>query len=266
VNRTRLSIASALALGFLISVALCAEKPPEKPKPIVTITQTDGADVRGRLMTYDNKTVTLETIVKSGEGESIVVEWARIKSVSSGLTLAKAQQEWKAKHRAGLCETCHGNQRLRCDVCHGTGHDHASSKDCPTCHGAGELKCSAPKCTNGKIPCPGKCVKLTEGTWVKRDDGKRWRTIAMPGHVTLDVPENRIGEIWEQLADGTPVGRGKCPICSGATELDCLKCDGLGMAICPTCVAKENAPDCPACDGGWKACADCKGTGIKPPK
>ncbi len=199
---------------------------------------------------------------KPGEGEIVDVPWAEVAKVSNGLTYAKALDEWKAANAGNLCETCQGYRTVKCADCHGTSHDHASSRGCTKCKGEGEIKCAQPRCKEGKVPCPGKCLKLTEGTWVKRDDGKRWRTIKLKGR-TVNISEGHIGEVWE-VGNDEVVNRGKCPTCAGTAEVICPKCEGTSASPCPTCLAAKDAPDCPTYTAGRSECAICVGSGLKP--
>ncbi|MBC7785162.1 MAG: hypothetical protein H7144_15105 [Burkholderiales bacterium] len=254
----------AVVVGAMpLSPAQAQPKPVEKPKPIVTVTKLDNTTVRGWLIEYDADRLTVEVGPKPGSGEIVPVEWSAVSKVSNGLTQAKALDEWKAANKDNLCETCHGNRGNRCPTCHGTGHDHASSKDCAKCHGEGQIKCAAPRCKEGKIPCTGKCIKLSEGTWAKGAEGKTWRSIRW-GNVELKVSSLHVGEIFE-LENNVPVSRGPCPVCGGKAQLDCAKCQASGFATCATCLAAKDAPDCADCEAGRVACATCKGTGLKPP-
>jgi hypothetical protein len=253
-------MAAALAM-VAIALQVGADAGAEKPKPIVTVTKADQSTVRGRLIAYDADVVTLEVGPKAGEGEIVEVRWDEIAKVSNGLTHAKALDEWKQANADKLCQACHGNRVTRCPDCRGTGHDHAASADCAKCKGEGEVQCAQPRCVGGRVPCTNKCIKLTEGTWVKKEDGKRWRTIKM-GKGSLQLSEAHAGELWVE-ENGQPVNKGKCPTCAGATTIACARCEATGKMPCPTCVAKKDASDCPTCDGGKVSCSTCEGTGLK---
>jgi hypothetical protein len=51
-------------------------------------------------------------------------------------------------------------------------------KSCFACKGEGTVACRVPGCRNGKVECPGACLRLTRGTWVH---------LNMPGHDPKDV-------------------------------------------------------------------------------
>ncbi len=113
---------------------------------------------------------------------------------------------------------------------------------CPTCTATGTIPCSAQGCKNGTVLCPGACLKLEVGNWVKRSDSNHptpmmWREfpLKVKGHSGgTSWSEQHCGEVIEYV-DGTPTNKGKCPICGGATRIPCKKCAGKGIMECPTC-------------------------------
>jgi hypothetical protein len=237
----------------------------DDPKdPPITVTKTDGGTVRGKLLAYDRDKVTLEVAGKPNEPPmTLEIPWDQIKRVSSGLTREKAIQKWKAEHRDQLCQTCHGDGSVFCPTCHGTARDPAASTDCATCKGAAKAACKTPRCADGKIPCPDKCLKITDPGWTKRPDGTRWKKIRMKNGATAEVSEGHVGEIVE-LRDGVPTLAGKCPTCGGATTLIDPKCRGTGSEPCPACAKRRDAAPCQTgCGDGLAECPACRGTGAK---
>ena len=251
---------------LLLAAAVIAAAPPRTPVvPLVTVVKLDGTSVRGSIVTVDPDQVTLTPAPKTGPAatapsENLVIEWKEIKSVSNGMTAAKALAAWKETHGTELCGSCHGERTLACATCKGTAHDPASGKDCKTCKGELLVDCKAPKCKEGKIPCPKPCLKLSEGRWYTKD-GKRWRDFPIPGKGTYSISEGHLG----QLIDTKNGGHGEmCPTCGGKSVADCATCKGFGKIPCATCTSRKDAAACPAnCDHGRTKCETCKGTGLK---
>ena len=262
-----------LGLTFLLALVVAspallvaqAKSPADKPPPIVTVTKADGSTVRGHFLSADPDVVTLRPPGKAGEEpEPFTVPWTEIRKLSNGLTRAEALERWKAEHRENLCETCAGNRTVECGTCKGVGHDPAASKDCTRCKGALVVECKAPKCDAGKTRCPNPCVKLTEGRWVTKEDGKKWRLTPTPGGGVMSISEGHVGEVM-YFKDGTIVNEGKCTRCAGTTTVDCAECGGDEQSPCPTCKNKKAAADCPdaGCESGAVKCATCDGGGLK---
>jgi hypothetical protein len=230
----------------------------------VTITKNDATTVIGSFVSADVDQVTLKPPPKPGkkeESEPVSVPWSEIKRISNGMMQAKFLTEWKAEHRDQLCETCRGDRTILCPTCKGTMHDPASAKDCKTCGGELLVDCKGPTCDKGIIPCPNTCLKLTEGKWVKHDDGKLWRKLpngwsfsdAHVGDLIFTDPKTKQSE-----------DKGKCPTCGGKTTIDCPICHGLAKVPCATCLARKDAAECPDhCDKGRVKCTTCEGTGLK---
>src|SRR2546423_1248536 len=191
---------------WIIAVALLVlAAAPAKP-PVVTVTKTDKTTIRGTLGDVTPQEVNLTTIPRSStqpaQGEQVKIAWSDIKSVSNGLTQQKVIELWKRDHPDDACPDCHGEGKVVCPTCHGTGRDPAAAKDCPTCHGAETIPCTTPKCDKGKMPCPKQHLKLTEGTWYKKEDGTRWRKFPIRGGYA-EVSEHHLGQIMEGR-DGIP--------------------------------------------------------------
>ncbi len=251
-------------LTMLLLTAIAFAAASAKP-PIVTVIKSDGTSVRGTLGNVDPKEVNITTVAKAGaQGEAVKLAWAEIKSLSNGMTQKRVIELWKKDHPEDLCETCHGEGKTICPTCHGTGRDPAAAKECPTCHGSETIACTTPKCDKGKIACPKMHLKLTEGTWVKKDDGLRWRKI--PGRSgTREVSERHLGQIIE-VQNGDPQSPIECPLCKGTMIIDDPKCHGTGLLPCNTCttaVTKDPAQKCKDCEKGLVKCKTCDGTGLK---
>lgn len=278
-KRATIAAFTLLALVALLSslLAIAAPvKPPAtpdatakpKPPPIVNVKKLDGSVVHGQLVSADGASVSVKPSAEPGKyGDAVDIQWSEIKSVSNGLTQAKAKAAWKAEHHDDLCDTCHGDRLLPCSVCKGTGHDPASSKDCKTCKGAGTVKCKEPRCDNGMVPCLGPCIKLTEGTWSKPDaDGKRWRHFGGGKHGGgMLYSHLHAGEIVQIEKDGSVSGTTPCTICGKTGKVFCPTCGGRGVVACPTCKADKSAADCKNCEDGTELCSKCNGSGLKTP-
>lgn len=234
-----------------------APKPaPTKPAPNVVVTKKDKSTVRGQLIASDPASVTIKT--KDAE-ESI--PWSDIATISNGFTHAKALEQYRKDHGDNLCDTCHGEGKVRCDTCKGTGHDPASGKDCATCKGELLVDCKTPKCDKGQIPCTNKnCLKRSEGRWYERDGkmvrdfptskGTAWYSEGHAGHLIV-----KEGDVWND--------KGICPTCNGKQTVADPACEGTSKRSCPECTKREGAEKCKDCENGEVACKTCNGTGMK---
>ena len=252
-----------VAVAGACALAQPATKPPAKPaspkpNPIVTVTKLDKTIVRGQLTSAEP-----DQLVVKASGEAVTVRWSQIAKVSNGLTQEQAAEQWKAQHKAEeLCTDCHGDRGLPCKDCRGTGHDQAKLVDCKHCGGGGMLFCPNKPCDDGKVDCPATCLKLTEGRWVKKADGKLWRTFATRGG-TVFWSDGHVGELIESRG-GEVQNLGKCPTCSGTTKVDCKDCAGMTYKVCPTCHFEgKTGPACPTCELGKTPCTTCNTTGFK---
>ena len=240
---------------------------PAKPT-IVTVTKSDGSTIRGTLGDVTPMDLNLTTIPKSStqpaQGDAIKLAWADIKTVSTGLTQRRVIEFYKRDHPEDLCMDCHGDGNIICPTCHGTGRDAAAAKDCPTCHGAETIPCMTSKCDKGKIACPKTHIKLTEGNWFTKPDGKKWRKF--PGRSgSLEVSEGHVGQIVE-IKNGDPQTPIECPLCKGTMTIDDPKCHGSGLIpcnVCSTAALKDAKQKCKDCEKGLTKCKSCEGTGLK---
>lgn len=263
-----LAAAPAIMLGQARSGSRngAAATPAAKPLPIVVVTRTDATTVRGQITSADPDKIIIQPAPRPGQqapAEPMTLAWSEIKTISSGLTRAKALEDWKTAHRSQLCPTCLGDRVVRCSVCKGTGHDPASGAECPKCKAELLIDCPTPKCDHGKIPCTNGCLKFSEGQWGVQN-GQKVRFFRT-GNATAWISENHIGEVFQiDPKTGAPTMLGKCPVCGGKTVIDDPICHGTDKVPCPTCIARKDAAECPNhCDHGNVACETCKGTGLK---
>lgn len=260
-----LAAVAAVVFAAGILAAQSTPKPAAKPKPnpIVTVTKLDKTVVRGQLTSAEPDQVVVKP--PGAASEPVAVRWSQIAKVSNGLTRDDAAEQWKAQFaKDQLCPDCDGDRGVACLDCRGTGHDQAKLVDCNDCGGGGLLSCTNKRCDEGKIDCPMPCLKLTEGRWVKKADGKRWRTFPVRGGAKF-WSDGHLGELI-QSSGGDVENVGKCPTCTGTTQVDCKDCAGFGYKICPTCHFEgKTGPACPAaaCEGGSNPCATCGATGLK---
>jgi hypothetical protein len=267
------SIAPLMVLLSLIGFSACphavlgapaaGKAPTSRPAPppqIVTIKKVDGSTLRGKVVGGDGVQLTVAPIEGKAFGQPVELAWQDVKTVSNGLTQRKQEDAWKLTHKDELCEVCHGERAIACATCKGTGHDPESSKDCKTCNGAQQVKCNQPKCDKGKVPCPGPCLKLSEGHWTTTKDGKHVRTFKMQGE-TVTVGEEHIGQTGK--FEGKTIQFADCPTCGKTGTINCPTCHGTSFMPCPTCKADKKPADCASCEDGYIACASCAGTGLK---
>jgi hypothetical protein len=239
---------------------------PAEPKPpalpFVTVTKTDGTQTKGLLVASDPASITLRAPSPPGkpENEPFAVKWADVSKVSNGLSRQKVVAQWKVDKKDQLCTDCKGDGAVVCATCKGTLHDPAQlNKDCPTCKGELLMDCKAPRCDKGQIPCPNRCLKLTDPGWFMKN-GEKWRRFP-ERRGFFEVSEHHVGEIVV-----TKDGRSStepCPTCGKTTKVDCPTCHGTGKVPCGECSKNTAAPKCPDCDKGRQPCKTCDGTGMK---
>lgn len=121
------------------------------------------------------------------------------------------------------------------------------TKPCFSFNKTGTTKCSVTTCRNGMAECPGPCLKLTKGTWIKRDvpghtdPTERWQAKRV-GKQTWFFSSKHVGEYYTFDASGQPVAH-PCNVCGGSTTINCKACGGKGTITCPTCEAKKLVPE-----------------------
>jgi hypothetical protein len=114
---------------------------------------------------------------------------------------------------------------------------------CGSCAETGSLSCGAPGCNNGRVPCPGSCLK-------KEDPGWQVRNLPNlpPDELLLELRNNdgtsqfvsqrHLGQTVEMVGARWVLG-GPCPRCDG----------GATRPLCPSCQGKKK---CPSCGGKGK--------------
>lgn len=118
-------------------------------------------------------------------------------------------------------------------------------KTCFECKGQGTVKCQGNGCMGGKAECPGPCMKLTKGTWVKmnvagHDPNELWQKFR--GKKTGGAwSQAHVGEVIS-LETGEPVNIGPCKVCGGSTKVQCSACKGSGRQTCNICSGKKFIP------------------------
>ncbi len=214
-------------------------------------------------------------IYVDGKKQRISIPVEKIRSVDGG-TIDEFLKAWKEKHADELCPTCGGDCTLACKKCDGTGVLADTKVPCKKCNGAGKIPCTEKNCKDGQVPCPGSCLKLSEGEWVKGKplEVKGKKVIKRAGDNQLWImfwwkdgccawSEGHVGEIIK-TGDGRPKNLGKCPVCKGKGTVPCKICQGKGELECPVCKGeKEVSPPCDACKNGKVNCPDCAGRGLK---
>ena len=120
---------------------------------------------------------------------------------------------------------------------------------CPRCKGAGSAICRAPGCVNGKVECPGPCLKLSVGKWehlnvAGHDPKELWQKFQGKGEWNAWTTAH-IGEVIV-IRDGKPVNIGTCSICQGHGKVDCKACEGTGKLVCTLCMGSKQLTDAKA--------------------
>lgn len=127
---------------------------------------------------------------------------------------------------------------------------------CPKCAGTGQGKCTAPRCKEGKVPCPGKCLKESDCRehWPKPVPGhspdELWAIFHFSHGRTQGLTKSHKGELVG-VRNGEFFNDGPCPLCQGTSVVDCKVCKGTALVVCPVChgskvVAAPRKPGTPA--------------------
>jgi hypothetical protein len=118
-------------------------------------------------------------------------------------------------------------------------------KVCFACNGTGIVACHAPGCKNGKVDCPGGCLKLSQGNWTRQnvaghDPNELW--ISFHGKSgTTSWSQGHVGQVIV-YQNGDPVNIGTCKVCGGSTTVSCPVCKGQGTQACEICSGKKFIP------------------------
>src|SRR5262249_35672199 len=140
----------------------------------------DGKKEKGELVEQTLDKVVLRQ--KVGDNNiDFPIAWTRIQSVSNGLTREVVLKKWKETNKDKLCPQCNGDQKIACAKCNGSGSLMRIMAPCAACQGTGSTPCKAKGCENGKAPCPGGCLRLSEGKWEKGEENLLWRKFSYPG-------------------------------------------------------------------------------------
>ncbi|HEY4415821.1 MAG TPA: hypothetical protein VGO57_09025 [Verrucomicrobiae bacterium] len=119
-------------------------------------------------------------------------------------------------------------------------------KVCFACQGTGVVKCTAPGCVDGKVDCPGPCLKLSHGTWVHLNVAGHsptdlWQKFYLPNGSYDAYSQAHVGHVIV-MQNGHAVDTGPCKICGGTGKVDCSVCKGTGEVACPICDGKKYVP------------------------
>ncbi|MDB6122521.1 MAG: hypothetical protein JWQ71_1514 [Pedosphaera sp.] len=120
------------------------------------------------------------------------------------------------------------------------------TKVCFNCEGTGLAKCAVATCKDGKMDCPGPCMKLSKGVWRHmkvegHPDTDLWQQFPRKGGST-GWNQHHVGEVI-QMQNGEPVNIGACKVCGGTTKVQCTTCKGSGKAACNICDGKKMVPE-----------------------
>lgn len=243
-------------LGLALSVAM-AQDPPKR----VVIQLKDGKSMSGELI---EATPAIVKIKPNPKAEVVEIEWGKIRRLGNGPTRESIVKEWQASRAEELCADCKGNATATCPTCEGTAVKPAEKQPCTQCSGAGNLgECKTPRCEEGKIPCPGKCLKAETFQGTPDAEGKRWRVFRGRSGTNLRISDAHVGEVVA-MENGEPVMKGKCPTCDGTTRVIDPACKGTELKPCAACHGHGVVgPACDDCDAGQVACPTCKGTGLR---
>lgn len=107
---------------------------------------------------------------------------------------------------------------------------------CQRCLATGRITCSGPRCEGGRVPCPGRCLKLSDRGWRRmegQDPDKLFMVYSVNGG-TRGVSQAHVGEVFE-VRFGEFHALGVCPICQKQTTVPCQACSGAGKVECVVC-------------------------------
>ncbi len=256
--RLRLTVMLLCLIGLTFSFAFAQDAGKR-----LVIMMKDGTTISGELIEVTPAVVKIKPNPKA---DPIEISWQKIRKLGNGTTRESIVKEWQKSHVAELCVTCQGTATTKCTTCEGKGVKPSEATPCTQCAGSGNLgPCKTPKCVDGMIPCPGKCLKADSFTGTPDAEGKRWRKFRGKGGNELKISDAHVGEVVE-MENGEPTMKGPCPICNGTTRVPDPACGGTSLKRCNLCRgAGVIGPKCDTCKGtGQMECPDCKGTGLKP--
>ena len=111
---------------------------------------------------------------------------------------------------------------------------------CKRCLATGQITCQGPRCKDGLVPCPGRCLKLSDSGWQRMEgqDPKKLFMIYRLNRGTQGVSQAHVGEVFE-VRLGEFYALGPCPICKGQTTITCKVCGGTGKVVCNECKGQK---------------------------
>ena len=111
---------------------------------------------------------------------------------------------------------------------------------CSRCLATGLITCSGPRCKEGQVPCPGKCLKLSDPGWERvpgEDPNKLFMMYRVDGGKT-GRSQAHVGEVFE-VRLGKFYELGVCKICDRRTVIPCKVCNGAGKVTCTVCAGQK---------------------------
>lgn len=111
---------------------------------------------------------------------------------------------------------------------------------CQRCLATGQVSCAVPRCEEGKVPCPGPCLKLSDSGWQRMEgqDPKKLFMIYRVNGGTQGVGQGHVGEVYE-VRLGKFYALGVCKVCKGTTTVACKVCAGNGKTGCQVCKGEK---------------------------
>lgn len=114
---------------------------------------------------------------------------------------------------------------------------------CRRCLATGQITCTEPRCKDGQVPCPGRCLKLSDRGWRRmegQDPNKLFMVYLVNGGAQ-GVSEAHVGEVFE-VRYGKLYALGVCSVCHKQTTIPCKTCGGSGKLVCPSCQGSKVVP------------------------
>jgi hypothetical protein len=111
---------------------------------------------------------------------------------------------------------------------------------CNRCLTTGQITCQGHRCKEGHVPCPGRCLKLSDGGWQRiegKDPNQLFMLYRFAGR-TQAVSQAHVGEIFE-VRLGKFYALGACPTCKKQTTITCKVCGGTGKTVCTECKGQK---------------------------
>jgi len=288
--------AKFMAWGLIVGACFPAESASFGDSVEVVVKGPPRKSLKGEIVRENLKGLILQV-----DGTPVALRWTEVDS-ADGRPVPDYVDTLKKRLKDALCPDCKGGLVVvLCPECLGSGDLLRLTRPCDKCNktGTNGVACKAKGCDNGRIPCPGKCLKAT---------GARafvWRTPEGRIH-TRGFTLNHVGEVFEYkevkpfapaagcpkckgigngpcaecvkfavYVEAEPRSLGKCKTCEAsrpAGSLPCPSCLGLGGIPCDTCLGAKSVPDpgsatkCPYCKGGELRCVACSETGLIDPK